>query len=94
MLTTDGGLGLGEIDDAGRRRRLDELGRRWNEDGRLLHHLDLRRLGEVGKLDVGEFDFWRIDLDDGRRRELGGDDLGLDGLDFGLLGQGRVGSAR
>ena len=80
------GLGLRETDDLRRRRRLDELGRRGDEDGRLLHHLDLGRLGEVGELDVGELDFWGIDLDDGWRRKLG-DDLGLDGLDFGLLGQ-------
>src|SRR5580704_8462002 len=81
------GLCLGETDDLRRRRRLNDLGRRGDEDGRLLHHLDLRRFGRVGELDVGKLDLGGLDLDDGWRWKLG-DDLRLDGLDFGLLGHG------
>ena len=85
---------LGEIDDLGSRRSLNQLRRRGKNDRHRLGHLDLGRFGNVGQLDVRQLDFWRfnfnhrwwrnLELDLRWRRRL----LGLFDRDrLGQLGQ-------
>ena len=48
-------------------------------------HLDLRRLGRIGELDVRHLDLRWLDLGDWRGRDLGEMAWGLDGLGLTFL---------
>src|SRR6202035_50514 len=70
------GTSLGETDGAGRWRWLHCLGRCRNNYRRLLGHFDCGLLRDIGQLDVGRFDLWRIDFGDDRRSREFRDELG------------------
>ena len=82
---------LGEVDDARRGWWLHNLRRRGKNNRHRLHHLDHRRLGDVRKLDVWQFNLWRLDLGNlWRRRKFRRLDLDHRRLRLWLLDRNRL----